>query len=71
MYYLKRLKSLRKENKLKQKNIAEILKITRQQYGLYESGKREIPIHHLKKIAQYYQTSTDYLLEITDKAQKD
>ena len=66
MYYLKRLKDLRETHNLKQQNLAEILRITRQQYGLYETGKREIPIHHLKMLALFYQTSTDYILEITD-----
>lgn len=66
MYYLKRLKDLRETHNLKQQNLAEILKITRQQYGLYETGKREIPIHHLKILALFYQTTTDYILEITD-----
>ena len=66
MYHLKRLKDLRTSHQLKQQNLADLLKITRQQYGLYETGKREIPIHHLKMLAQYYNISTDYILEITN-----
>ena len=64
MYYLKRLKDLRKSHRLKQQNVAEVLKITRQQYSLYEVGTREIPIHHLKTLARFYNISTDYILEI-------
>ena len=64
MYYLKRLKDLRKNHQLKQQNLAEVLKITRQQYSLYEVGTREIPVHHLKTLAQFYNISTDYILEI-------
>lgn len=64
--YLKRLKDTREDNDLLQKQIAIVLKITRQQYGLYESGKREIPLEKLIKLANFYNTSTDYLLGITD-----
>ena len=64
MYHLKRLKELRKNHQLKQQNLAEVLKITRQQYSLYEVGTREIPVHHLKTLAQFYNISTDYILEI-------
>ena len=70
MYYLKRLKDLRKSYNLRQENLAELLRITRQQYGLYETGKREIPVHHLKMLAMFYQTSADYILEITDEKVK-
>ena len=64
--YLKRLKDLREDRDLKQINIAETLKITRQQYSLYELGKRDIPAEYLKVLAKFYNTSTDYILELTD-----
>ena len=64
--YLKRLKDLREDRDLKQINIAEILKITRQQYSLYELGKRDIPAEYIKILAKFYNTSTDYILELTD-----
>ena len=64
--YLKKLKDLRIDNDLYQKEVASILKITRQQYGLYESGKRDIPIDLLIKLADFYGTSVDYLLYRTD-----
>ena len=64
--YLKRLKDLREDRDLKQINIAEILKITRQQYSLYELGKRDIPAEYLRTLAKFYNTSTDYILELTD-----
>lgn len=41
--YLKRLKDLREDKDLKQKDIANILKIKQQQYSLYEAGKRDLP----------------------------
>lgn len=65
--YLRRLKDLRIDNDLYQKQIADYLKITRQQYGLYEIGKRDIPIDLLCKLADFYKVSTDYLLERTNK----
>ena len=51
---------------LYQSDIAEKLKITRQQYGLYETGKRTIPIDILINLADYYNTSTDYILGRTN-----
>lgn len=64
--YLRRLKDLREDAELKQINIAEELKITRQQYGLYETGKRDIPAEYIKQLAIFYKTSTDYIMELTD-----
>ena len=72
--YLKRLKDLREETEReiielknkKQHEIAEFLNITRQQYSLYELGKRDIPAEFIRKLAKYYNTSADYILEITD-----
>ena len=63
---MNRLKDLREDRDLKQVNIAEILKITRQQYSLYELGKRDIPAEYIKILAKFYNTSTDYILELTD-----
>ncbi len=64
--YIKRLKDIREDKDLLQKQIAILLKITRQQYGLYENGKREIPLEKLIKLAEFYNTSTDYLLGLTN-----
>ena len=50
--YFKRIKDLRIDNDLYQKQIANLLKITRQQYGLYESGKRPIEISKALKISR-------------------
>ena len=69
--YLKRLKELREDRDLLQKQIAATLKITRQQYGLYESGKRDIPIDLLIKLADFYHVSTDYILGRTNKKELD
>ena len=64
--YLKRLKDLREDFDKKQHEIAQFLNITRQQYSLYELGKRDIPADFIRKLAKYYNTSSDYILEITD-----
>ena len=64
--YLKRLKDLRTDHDLTQENIADILKCHREVYRRYESGIRTLPIDYLIEIAKYYNTSTDYLLELTD-----
>lgn len=64
--YLKRLKELREDRDLLQKQIAATLKITRQQYGLYENGERNLPIDKLYLLAKFYNISADYLLGLTD-----
>lgn len=64
--YLKRLKELRIDSDLKQSAIADLLKITRQQYSLYETGRRTIPIDYVRTLAKYYNTSCDYILEVTN-----
>ncbi len=66
MHYYKRIREIREDHDLKQQAIADILKITRPQYQLYESGKRALPIDLLRKLCQYYNISADYILELTD-----
>lgn len=64
--YLKRLKDLREDNDLTQDKISKLLKITRPQYSLYETGKRDIPVDLLRILAKFYNTSLDYLVGETD-----
>lgn len=64
--YLRRLKDLREDSDLSQESIAKILKITRSQYSLYETGKRDIPVDLLIVLAQYYRTSIDYIVGLTN-----
>lgn len=61
---LKRLKEIREDRDLKQDIIAQKLNITRQQYSLYETGQRKIPIDKLKSLCLYYEVSADYILEL-------
>ena len=66
MYTYQRLRDTREDADKKQEDIAAILNITRQQYQLYESGKREMPMHHFLTLAKYYDLSLDYLAGLTD-----
>ena len=57
-----RIRDMREDNDLTQKEIAAYLKIDQRIYSNYEIGKREIPVHLLIELAKYYKVSTDYLL---------
>ncbi len=70
MYTYQRLRDLREDKDEKQEAIARVLKITRQQYQLYESGKRELPMHHFVTLAKYYNVSLDYLAGLVDTPKK-
>ena len=67
MYYYQRLRDMREDNDLTQKDLGEILGITTQQYQLYESGKREMPMHLFILLAQHYNVSLDYLAGLQPK----
>ena len=64
--YLRRLRDLREDHDLMQKEIAAVLGIQQTVYSRYERGFQTIPLEHLIKLADYYQVSTDYLLGRTD-----
>lgn len=66
MHYTQRLKDLREDKELKQEAIAIVLKITKQQYQLYESGKRKLPIDLLITLCRFYNVSADYILGFTN-----
>ena len=61
-----RLKEIRNDRDLLQKDVARILHIKQQQYSEYERGKRQIPIFYLCKLADFYHVSIDYILYRTD-----
>ncbi len=61
MYYYQRIRDLREDSDLSQQSVADILGITRQQYQLYESGRREMPMHLFIVLADHYNVSLDYL----------
>ena len=62
----KRIKELREDNDMLQKQIAIALNITRQQYGLYETGIRKIPLEKIITLAKFYNTSIDYIVGLTN-----
>lgn len=68
MHYTQRMKNLREDNDLKQEAVAIELNITRQQYQLYESGKRKLPIDKLMMLCKFYNISADYILGFSDEA---
>ena len=61
-----RLRDLREDNGKKQSEIAALLNCTQQAYSTSERGERDIPSKVLIKLADYYNTSVDYLLGRTD-----
>ena len=61
MYIYKRLRDLREDNGLTQKDVALILNMKYQQYQRYETGEREVPLHVLIKLADFYNVTLDYL----------
>ena len=62
----KRIRELRKERGLNQTEIAKELNISQTGYSKYETGENDVPTIVLIKLAQFYQTSVDYILELTD-----
>lgn len=61
-----RLKEIRQDKDLYQKDVAKAINMTQKQYSLYETGVRLIPIDKLVLLAEFYNTSVDYLLGLTD-----
>lgn len=64
--YFQRLKDLREDRDLLQKDVAELLGISQTVYSRYERGYQTIPVQHLLVLADYYKTSTDYILGRTN-----
>ncbi len=65
MYY-PRLKDLREDRDLKQKEVAAYLGIDQRVYSNYETGKREIPTRFVIALSKFYNTSADYILSMTN-----
>ena len=62
----KRIRDLREDRDLKQKDIAKILGMSQTGYSKYETGENDIPTAVLIRLADFYNTSVDYLLGRTD-----
>ena len=63
---MNRLKELREDRDLFQKDIAKLIHIDQSNYSKYELGKINIPISSLIKLSEFYNTSIDYLLGLTN-----
>ena len=61
-----RIRELREDNDLKQRELAEILNCSQRVYSNYERGDIDVPTEILIKLSKYYDVSTDYLLGISD-----
>ena len=61
-----KIRDSREDRDLTQKEVAEVLHISQNTYSQYENGKRQMPIDCLIALAKYYETSTDYILGITE-----
>lgn len=64
--YFRRLRDLREDHDLTQKQTAELLGIAQTVYSRYERGFQTIPLEHLIALADYYKVSVDYILERTN-----
>lgn len=64
-----RLKDMREDRDITQQELASYLSISQNTYSQYENGKRQIPLETLVRLADFFETSTDYLLERTDQRQ--
>ena len=62
----KRIRDLREDNDLTQKEIGKILNVAQRTYSSYENGVRNIPVQCVITLAKFYNTSTEYLLGLTD-----
>lgn len=62
----RRIRDMREDSDLLQKDLAEYLQCTQVSYSHYELGKRDIPTDVLIRLARFYGTSTDYLLGLTE-----
>lgn len=68
MTVLERLRGLREDRDLKQKDMANLLKVSQSTYSDYELEKLNIPLNTLKRLAVFFDTSVDYMLDLTDEA---
>lgn len=61
-----RLKEIREDRDITQKEIAGYLNIKQNTYSQYENGQRQLPIEALIKLAAFFKTSCDYILGVTN-----
>ena len=61
------IRDLREDADLTQQQVAELLNVTQATYSRYESGSVDIPSSSLIRLAEFYNTSVDYLLGLTNR----
>jgi len=64
--FYSRIRELREDHDLTQRQVADFLGMKQPQYCRYEQGLRDVPTDILIRLARYYQTSVDYMLGLTD-----
>lgn len=62
----RRIRDLREDHDLTQKQVASVLNCSQQVYSNYELGQRDIPTDILIRLSKFYNVSADYILEISD-----
>ena len=65
-----RIRDLREDHDLKQRQVAELLCCSQQVYSNYELGQRDIPTEVLIRLARYYNVSPDYILGLTNNSRR-
>lgn len=68
--FIDRIRGLREDNDLTQKQIASVLGTSQTMYARYERGANELPIRHLITLCRYYNVSADYLLDTVPNPRK-
>ncbi len=68
---MNRLRDLREDADLTQTQVAKVLGMSQTGYSKYETGENDIPTQVLIRLAGYYRTTTDYILGISDKRERD
>lgn len=66
----KRIRDLREDHDLTQKQLSKVLNCSQQVYSNYELGQRDIPTDILIKLASLYNVSVDYILGVSDNPKK-
>lgn len=67
MYKYPRIKELREDNDITQKEIADKFNLHLTTYQRWESGEREMPTHIIIELCKFYKVSADYILGLSDK----
>ena len=69
--YYQRLRDLREDKELLQKDIAQVLETSQKQYSRWETGEQELPMHNFVKLAVFYDVSLDYIAGLTNSKKKE